>query len=65
MPQFKEQEKAKLWLTQFDNKPANLAIAEKLLDSVNYCPVVELKSILIKLLRQKLPLKSGSRPLFP
>lgn len=60
MQPLKEQEKTKLWLSQFDNRPADRQLAEQLLDSINYCPLNEFKNSLTKLIRSELPLKSTS-----
>jgi len=56
----KEQEKTKLWLSQFDNRLADRLLAEKLLNSVNYCPLNEFKHSLFNLIKSKLPLRSTS-----
>ncbi len=55
-----QEEKVKLWLSQFDQGPDDLARAEKLLNSVNYCPLNEFKDSLVKLTRRVLPLKQPS-----
>lgn len=60
MQPLKEQEKTKLWLSQFDNKSADRQLAEKLLDSINYCPLNEFKNSLTRLVKGELPLKSTS-----
>lgn len=55
MPQVSQKEKAKLWLSQFDQGPGDRKLAEKLLYSVNYCPLNEFKDSLVKLARNVLP----------
>lgn len=60
MQPLKEQEKTKLWLSQFDNRPGDFQLAEKLLDSINYCPFNEFKNSLAKLVKGQLPPKSTS-----
>ncbi|RON80768.1 hypothetical protein [Pseudomonas fluorescens] len=60
MQQVGQKEKAKLWLSQFDQGPNDRALAEKLLNSVNYCPLNEFKDSMVKLTRKVLPLKQPS-----
>lgn len=60
MQPLKEQEKTQLWLSQFDNRPGDRLLAEKLLDSISYCPISDFKNSLIKLTKNKLPLRSSS-----
>ncbi len=60
MQQVDQQEKAKLWLSQFDRGPNDRALAEKLLKSVNYCPLNAFKDSMVKLTRRVLPLKQPS-----
>ena len=59
MQPLKEQEKTQLWLDQFDI-PSDRMLAEKLLDSISYCPLNEFKDSLIRLVKKKLPSKSPS-----
>lgn len=56
----KEQEKTQLWLSQFDNRPGDRLLAEKLLDSVVYCPLSDFKNSLARLIKNELPLRSIS-----
>ncbi|HDS1818188.1 MULTISPECIES: hypothetical protein [Pseudomonas] len=60
MHALKEQEKTQLWLSQFDNNANDRQLAEKLLDSVNYCPLNEFKQSLFNLIKRTLPPKSTS-----
>ncbi|WP_231387753.1 hypothetical protein [Pseudomonas nitroreducens] len=60
MQPLREQEKTKLWLSQFDHRPGDRDLAEKLLDSINYCPLNEFKSSLTALIKRALPLKETS-----
>jgi hypothetical protein len=55
----KEQEKTQLWLDQFGS-PADRLLAEKLLDSISYCPLNEFKNSLTKLIKNTLPSKTTS-----
>ena len=55
----KEQEKTQLWLDQFGS-PADRLLAEKLLDSISYCPLNEFKNSLTKLIKNTLPPKTAS-----
>lgn len=59
MQPLREQEKTKLWLSQYDNKPADRQLAEKLLDSISYCPSMRHLGLVRSLAR---PWRSG---LFP
>ena len=56
----KEQEKTQLWLDQFGS-PADRLLAEKLLDSISYCPLNEFKNSLTKLIKNTLPSKKIGR----
>lgn len=60
MQQVDQTEKAKLWLSQFDQEPNDRVLAEKLLRSVSYCPLHEFKDSLVKLTRRVLPVKQPS-----
>lgn len=57
MQPLKEQEKTQLWLSQFDHRPGDRELAERLLDSINYCPLNEFKTSLTTLIKRSLPLK--------
>lgn len=54
MQSLKELEKSQLWLDQF-NVPSDRVLAEKLLDSINYCPINEFNKSLTKLIKNRLP----------
>lgn len=56
----KEQKKTQLWLSQFDKRPGDRLLAEKLVDSVSYCPLSDFKNSLAKLIKSELPMKSSS-----
>lgn len=60
MQPLKDQERTQLWLSQFDNRPSDRALAEKLVDSVNYCPLSDFKNSLVRLIKNELPLKQTS-----
>ncbi|HCF7181954.1 TPA: hypothetical protein NIJ36_001923 [Pseudomonas aeruginosa] len=60
MAQISQRDTAKLWLSQFDREPRDRRLAERLLNSVNYCPLNEFKSSLVKLTRDVLPLGQPS-----
>lgn len=55
MRPLKEQAKTKLWLSQFDHRPGDRQVAEKLLNSINYCPLDEFKTSLTTLIERVLP----------
>lgn len=60
MQPLREQEKTKLWLSQFSQRSGDRELAEKLVDSISYCPLNEFKSSLTTLIKQVLPLKETS-----